>query len=541
MHFGHAWGRAPTLAWSADSSRFLLVDSESASEPHHADTTVLKSVNLEGRDERRLAHWSRAQRVSISPDGTRVGWVEDFRVYSATLPVRGGITLELGAETEPVPVTEHAETAGDWLAWTGDTLSHAHGPTIEWGEETLALSASLDRPVPLGSIAYTNVRVVTMGDQGVLENATVVVSGERIRSVGSQPPPPGARVIDATGKTLIPGLIDVHAHLHFGGDTQPQRSWKHEINLAYGVTSVHDPSAFNDTVFATAERIRAGLQLGPRVWSTGGVLYGAKGRYNSQIESLEDARFHVARQAELGAFSIKSYQQPSRRQRQWLIAAARDAGINVYPEGGGDLFHNMSMLVDGHTGIEHALPVAPLYADVRGLYAASGAGYTPTLLVAYGGLSGEHWFFQTEALLEDEKFLRFAPEEWVARNLRRRSVLVSDDDWFFREVAQAAAVLQDEGVPVLTGAHGQVQGVGVHWEMWALGGAMGPLNALRTATLDAAWYIGVEQDLGSIEVGKLADMVLIDGNPLEDLRLSVEIVEVMQGGTRFNAETLDEL
>ena len=236
-----------------------------------------------------------------------------------------------------------------------------------------------------------------------------------------------------------------------------------------------------------------------------------------------------------------SVPKPSRRQRQWLIAAARDAGINVYPEGGGDLFHNMTMLVDGHTGIEHAIPVAPLYADVRGLYAATGAGYTPTLLVAYGGLSGEHWFFQTEALLEDEKFLRFAPEEWVARNLRRRSVLVSDDDWFFQEVAQAAAELQDEGVPVLTGAHGQVQGMGVHWEMWALGESMGPLNALRTATLDAAWYIGVEQDLGSIEVGKLADMVLIDGNPLEDLRQSVEIVEVMQGGTRFNAETLDRL
>jgi imidazolonepropionase-like amidohydrolase/Tol biopolymer transport system component len=540
MSWGHAWGRTQRIGFSPDGDRLLLVEAEGASEPNTASKTVLKSYDRNGKDPRTLLRWTRALEVALSPDGTQVAWTEEHRVHSALIPHAGSVTVELGPEDGPIPVKSHGEGA-EWLSWSGGDVTSAQGPTLKKGDTEIQLSASLPRGGGTGIVAYTHARVVTMGDAGVLEDVTVLVDGDRIRSVGAAAPPLLAKKIDATGKTLIPGLIDVHAHLHFGGDTQPQRSWRHEANLAYGVTSVHDPSAFDDTVFATAERIETGLQKGPRVTSTGGVIYGAKSKDRSRVDSLEDAQLHVARKKAKGATSIKSYQQPARRQRQWLLQAARDQGLNVYPEGGGDLTGNLTMLLDGHTGIEHALPQAPLYADVRGLYRASGAGYTPTLLVAYGGLSGEHFFFQTENLLENEKFLRFTPEEWVNRNVRRREVLVNDGDWYFSQVAKSAADLQSDGVPVLVGGHGQVQGMGVHWEIWALGEHMEPVEALRAATLDAAWYIGRDRDLGSIEAGKLADMVLIDGNPLEDLRATTAIVEVMQGGVRYDGDTLDVL
>ena len=544
MSRGGAWGRTDRMAFSANAKRLLLVESEGSDTPNSASKTILKSIDLNGQDPRIVARWTRATEVAISPSGERVAWVEEHRVHSAGIPPLGNITLELGPDTEPVPVTHHGEMSGNWLAWSGrseETLSWALGPELTIDEKVVSLQAQVPRSQGKGMVAYTNARVLTMGEAGVLENATVVVQHDRIRSVGFDSPPVGAKVVDATGKTLMPGLIDVHAHLHFGGDTQPQRSWRHEANLAYGVTSVHDPSAFDDTVFATAERIEAGLQKGPRVTSTGGVIYGAKSKDRSRVDSIEDAQLHVARKKAVGATSIKSYQQPSRRQRQWLLSAAREQGLNVYPEGGGDLIGNMTMLFDGHTGIEHALPQAPLYADMRGLYAAVGAGYTPTLLVAYGGVSGEQFFFQSEALLEDEKFLHFTPAEWVDRNVRRREIAIYDNDWFHKRVAQSAAQLQSDGVPVLVGGHGQVQGLGVHWEIWALGEFMEPIDALKAATLDGAWYIGRDRDLGSIEAGKAADMVLLEGNPLEDLRLTTAIDEVIQAGIRYDGETLDVL
>ncbi|MCB9741107.1 MAG: PD40 domain-containing protein [Alphaproteobacteria bacterium] len=542
MAHGGSYGseRARPIGFSADGQRLLLVEDEPQGKPNTHDKTVLVSVDLAGHDRRVLARWDRATEVSISPDGQHLAYVEGHAVYRAPLPPLGGHTLELGTKDGAVKVEAVSEGSGTWLGWSQNELSWALGPELHHGARSLHLDASLPRAHGEGLIAYTNARVLTMGEQGVLDGATVVVDGERIVSVGVAPPPEGAAVVDLAGKTLMPGFVDVHAHLHYSAsDAQPQSSWRHEVNLAYGVTTVHDPSAHDDTVFATAERIEAGLQLGPRVYSTGWILYGAKAKERSWIDSEDDARRHVNRMKALGAVSVKSYQQPAREQRQWVLQAAREAGLNVYPEGGGDLVNNMTMLVDGHTGIEHSLPQAPLYDDVIQLYAASGAGYTPTLLVAYGGLSGEHFFYQTESLLDDEKFLRFTAEDWVDRSVRRRGVLVNDDDWYHKEIALAAARLAEAGVPVNVGGHGQVQGLGVHWEIWALGEAMGAEAALRAATINGAWYIGMDDDLGSIEPGKLADMIIIDGDPLADLRVTTEIVEVVKGGVRYDGETLE--
>ena len=169
----------------------------------------------------------------------------------------------------------------------------------------------------------------------------------------------------------------------------PQQNWHYLANLAFGVTTTHDPSNSTEIVFANSELQKAGKLLAPRIFSTGTILYGAVTPSTAEVNSLEDAKSHLRRLKAFGAFSVKSYNQPRREQRQQVLKAARELGMMVYPEGGSTFQHNMNMIVDGHTGIEHSIPVSPVYKDFLTLYGASGAGYTPTLIVSYGGLWGE--------------------------------------------------------------------------------------------------------------------------------------------------------
>ena len=181
----------------------------------------------------------------------------------------------------------------------------------------------------------------------------------------------------------------------------PQQNWVHAAALAYGVTTVHDPS--NDTfeIFAASEYQKAGKILGPRIFSTGTILYGATTPFTVEVNSLADAVSHLRRLQASGAWSVKSYNQPRREQRQMVIEAARQVGMEVVPEGGSLFEHNMTMIADGHTTIEHSLPVANIYDDVLQYWRGSGTAYTPTLVVAYGGPFGENWWYQKTKVWEE--------------------------------------------------------------------------------------------------------------------------------------------
>ena len=383
------------------------------------------------------------------------------------------------------------------------------------------------------------------GTPGVIENADVLVDGNRVVAVGpsgSIQVPASARRIDVKGKTIMPGIVDVHAHI-FGESSGliAQSSWPLAVNLAFGVTTAHDPSHDTETVFTNAELIRSGAKLGPRLFSTGTILYGAETPFKAVIETYDDALAHLRRQKAVGAFSVKSYNQQRRDARQMIIKAARELGMMVVPEGGSLLYMNQTHVLDGHTGVEHSLPVPRIYKDTIQLFVKSKSGYTPTLIVGYGGLSGEYYWYQHTNVWEHEQLLRFTPREQIDARSRRRT-MAPDDDFNHVLISQGAKQIADAGGMVLLGSHGQLQGLGAHWELWMLQqGGMTPMEALRAATIDGARYLGLDGDIGSLDKGMVADLIVLDRNPLENIRNSDSVSMVMLNGRLYDAKTLNEI
>jgi imidazolonepropionase-like amidohydrolase len=521
------------------------------------DKTVLVSVELDGSEEIVHLESENATQIVPSPDGRWVAFVERFKVFIAPFP-RTGRSVSIGPGEAAFPVKEVSGDMGYYVHWSGDSgkihwslgpelYTLSLDPTFELEAEAArtAIGFTMASDQPSGSLALVGARIVTMDGDRVIENGTVVVVANRITAVGpadSVSVPSGATRIDVSGRTIIPGIIDVHAHV--GSESAgilSEQNWRFVANVAYGVTTSHDPSNNTEMVFTNSEMIRAGKKLGPRLYSTGMILYGAETPFKAVIENYDDALAHLRRLKAVGAFSVKSYNQQRRDVRQMIIKAARELEMMVVPEGGSLLYMDETFVYDGHTGLEHSLPVPVLYDDVVNLFARSRTGYTPTLIVGYGGLSGENYWYQHDEVWANENLLQYTPREIVDARARRRT-MAPEDDFNHVLISEGAKKILDAGGLVQLGAHGQLQGLGAHWELWMLEqGGMTEFEALRSATLMGAEYIGLDGELGSIEEGKLADLVVLGANPLENIRNSESVQMVMLNGRLYDAATMSEI
>jgi Tol biopolymer transport system component len=418
----------------------------------------------------------------------------------------------------------------------------------------------LPRDVPRGTVVLRGGRVITMADlpgdtartPHVIENGIVVVRDNRIVAVGpadSVEVPDGARVVDVAGKTLVPGFVDTHYHsMWLVPEIHPQEVWQYLTTLSYGVTTTRDPqTAFTD-VLSYTDRVETGGLVGPRVYSTGpGVFIG------ENIRDADHARTVLRRYAQyFDTKTLKMYMTGNRQQRQWVIQAARALELMPTTEGGLDFKLDLTHAIDGYPGIEHNLPLAPIYSDVVKLFEASQTTNTPTLLVSYGGPFGENFFYATENVHDDPKLNTFVPEENLDTRARRRGPGAGgspgEAGWFLEEEYVfpqhgrfVKQMLEGKG-RMGVGSHGQLQGLGYHWEMWAMGaGGASNHDILRAATILGAEAVGLGAELGSLEKGKLADIVVLDSNPLDDLRNTVDIRYVMKDGRLYDGLTLDEL
>lgn len=522
-------------------------------------STALISMNRSGYDVREVASAELATAIRLAPDGRHIVFEDGQQIYLTTATPTGK-PLVLDAAKPAFPTVRLSKIGGAYLIWNADgsAVSWSTGPELktvavdtamaqgfEPGSAGTDLSMSVDAAKPDTRLALTNARIVTMNqDREVIEGGTLLLENNRIRALGGGDLviPEGFRRVDMAGKTLLPGFVDIHAHGPYGGsDIIPQQNWNLLAHLALGVTTVHNPSSSANLVFAAAEYARAGRILGPRIFSTAEIIYGAKSTGWSPVDSLEDALAHVRRLKAQGAVTVKNYNQPRRDQRQMIIEAARQEGLMPIAEGGALYHMDMNLIGDGITGIEHNVPVLTLYDDVIQYWRQSQAGYTPTLVVTFGGLTSQGYYYQDTEVWKHPLLANFVPPTVLQPRSVRRP-MAPEADYRDDDAAAAAKVLLDAGILVNTGGHGEREGLATHWEMWSfVRGGFSPMQALAAATINPATYLGMEKDLGSLEPGKLADLVVLDSNPLEDIRHSDHISHVLLNGRMYEAESLTEV
>jgi imidazolonepropionase-like amidohydrolase/Tol biopolymer transport system component len=528
--------------------------------------------------------------VLLSPDGRRALVRATRNVYMITVPaVAGAAPTVSAASPSSMPTWRLTKVGGDFIGWTADSQAAyfsigrsfflhdiatqaevdeanrakaeteaerpaaqppanqpagekppapAKIPTFEYEPHRVDVEIIVDKDKPKGVIALRNARLITMKGDEVIARGDIVVTDNRITAVGPSGKvtiPAGAVVRDVSGKTIMPGLVDVHAHTWVAWGVHRSQVSQFLAQFAFGVTTQRDPQTSSEDALTYQDLMEIGPLIGPRLYSTGPGIFAA-----DNIRSLDEARDVLRRYSDhYNTKTIKQYLVGDRKVRQWVIMAAKELGLTPTTEGGSNFTMNLTLMQDGYAGLEHALPISPFFDDVVKLGAASGITYTPTLIVGYGGPIGRQYYLTHTDVDGDQKVRRFTPhdeiDKWKSTDWNR------DDQYLFPLHAKQLAKWSAGGGKLGLGSHGEVQGIGAQWEMWMMAsGGLKPHAVLRAATIDGADSIGFAKELGSLEPGKLADLLVLDANPLDDIKNTAKIAQVMKNGRLYDAATLNE-
>lgn len=508
------------------------------------------SVRMDGSDKKVHANVKDSDDAAVSPDGQWVAFVTGANVYLAPLPpgVVGGETPLIAKAGGSFNATPLSTEGGLYPTWR-------QGNMVDFGSanrayaydvaakrtDTTTVKLTAPRAIPKGSIALTGARIVTLDNRKVINSGTIVVKAGRITCLGSCSTSGVEKVVNVSGKTIIPGWVDMHAHHHREHlAMMPKGDFESAIYLAYGVTTTSDPSTSSVAAFPTAELIEAGETVGPRVFSVAEALYNGDGTRTNDLTSRDVAVTELKRRMQWGAVLLKQYLQPQRYQRQWATDAARQLGLRVTAEGSDDLNHKLGMIMDGHNGGEHLTVQAPLYADFTTFLGQAKYFYSHTPLVSgYAGWNEEYWWQESPVWL-DAKQGKWVPWRQLIPHTRR-FIMRPETDYSKDIVSQEVADVIAAGGYSAIGSHGQQAGLGSHWDVWMAAKANGNMQALEIASLHGAKFLGMDDDIGSLAVGKLADLMVLNANPLENIRNTANIRYVMKAGTLYDANSLDEI
>lgn len=564
-----AWARFPS--WSADGKRVVFQKSTSLQAPFD-----LVSVSIgDGKQERlatAAAGWS--ARPHFAADG-------DALYFTSRIEGPGSLyRLSLKEKGRPVAVTRlarHLNEArvspdGKWIGFRRNTelwvaplgtgsveeksarrLAPEGGASFNFAPDSSAVVYSVGNRVwrhPLADgkpkeisvrldwscptpppLLLRRVRVLDLAAGTFSKETSLLAERGTIRWIGEEKGrdlPEGTVVLDAAGKYAIPGLFDFHVHSAWANyEAHP------DTFLAYGLTSVRDTGGSLETLCALADRGEISSDPLPRYFYSGEIFEGAQPTWGDaflQVYTPDDARTLVKRFKERGAHFLKAYSSLPWALHQAVAEEARRQGI---PVAGHGLNHEeiVKSVVLGYVGLEHC-PMS-LNEDVKLMLAAAGTRCDPTRAIL-GGHSG--LLRREPKLLDDPKLHAFFSESFI-RASRGGGFAMGGGRLVDLPGAHRAGVKLHAGTDSLM--TGTFFGQSLHWELEHLvETGLKPLEVLRMATVEAATAVGADGQLGTLEAGKLADILLLDANPLDKIRNTQTIWRVVKGGKVYDPKEL---
>ena len=535
--------------WSRDGSKLMIVDNDRINPRFREGYNKLRVIDIATK----TATWypvgpapatisDRTEGAAVwSPDGTKVAFISDSVLK--VMPTNAD-----GSPSGPaVQLTNEASDMPSWQADSQTILYMASGKLkkIEadgTGQQDVPLSLTYKPAAPNGRTVI-HAGAVWNGLSPVLErNVDIVIQGNRITSIEphkNRPQLPGTKIIDASNQTVLPGYWDPHFHpLNVYQGSQFNLVWA--AMFAYGITSVQSVAGPVYASTEVREALDAGNMVGPRLFTSSPLLEGNRVSYDMSrgIRNAQVADIEVARYAAVDIDWIKTYVRDPIPAMKRFAAAAHEMGI---PSGTHLLYPGYSTGIQGLTHLQATQrmgygwaksPVGVAYQDVNALLGRGEVHLTETL----GSI---RLAAQSPILLGGDRFNVLMPIPYVSNLLSQTPLtpaqlaalkVATDDDARAIEAGALFAIGTD--VPL------NPPGVQNHASLMALALSMSNHQALQALTINAAKMSFKDKELGSVEVGKLADLTIVDGNPLDDLKYAAAVRYVVKNGVAYSLEQI---